>query len=173
MKITEMQITVEFPVLAEAADVWAVLSDIPRMATWSPECVHAAWRDEAPVEPGTRFEATNKMGDWSWDVTGEIVAIAENNKVTWVVRGLDENSDQPSSTWSYELAPLPSGGTLIRHTFTHGQGGSHLVTLTAANPDHADAIIEGRTRMLRENMTSTLAAMAKQMGWPVPSLMST
>ncbi|MGH3863946.1 SRPBCC family protein [Actinokineospora sp.] len=167
MKITEMKIAVEFPVQAKASEVWEVLSDIPRMASWSPECVQAGWLGDAPVGPGSEFEATNQMGDWTWNVTGKIVAVAKPNMVTWVVKGLDEDTDQPSSTWSYELSSLPDGGTLITHTFTHGHGGSHLVTLAAQNPDHADAIVQARAEMLRGNMLQTLTKMANQIGWTI------
>jgi hypothetical protein len=169
MEITELRIAVEFPVLAAATEVWDVLADLPRMASLSPECVRADWLDGARLEPGTRFAATNKMGDWSWDVTGEIVVAARPDTLVWKVHPLNEGTDQPSSTWTYELTQQPDGTTLITHTFAHGEGGSHLVRLTVENPDHAQAIINGRTEMLRANMTTTLTAMADQLGWTVPS----
>jgi hypothetical protein len=77
----------------------------------------------------------------------------------WVV--LDDGGDpaRPSSSWRYQIDPLPSGGSKVRQRFTHGPGDSFLREVAAEAPDVATAIIAARREGLRANMSATLRAM--------------
>ena len=76
----------------------------------------------------------------------------------WVV--LDGSGDpaRPSSSWRYQIDPLP-GGSRVRQCFTHGPGASYLRAAAAKAPDHAAEIIAARRDALRANMSATLRAM--------------
>ena len=75
----------------------------------------------------------------------------------WVV--LDDSGDpaRPSSSWRYQIDPLP-GGSRVRQCFTHGPGFSYLRAAAAQAPDNAAGIIAARRDGLRANMSATLRA---------------
>jgi uncharacterized protein YndB with AHSA1/START domain len=60
----EVTATVDAPI----DRVWALLSDVERMAGLGPEHVAAAWVTTGPAT-GARFTGVNRRGDFSWDVT--------------------------------------------------------------------------------------------------------
>ena len=71
------QIRVERTIRAEAAELYDLVSDLPRMGEWSPENTGGAWVNgaEGPVV-GARFKGSNRKGwaRWSTDV---VVTVAE------------------------------------------------------------------------------------------------
>ncbi len=71
------QIRVERTIRAEAAELYDLLSDLPRMGEWSPENRGGVWVNgaEGPVV-GARFKGSNKKGwaTWSTDV---VVTVAD------------------------------------------------------------------------------------------------
>jgi hypothetical protein len=77
----------------------------------------------------------------------------------WVV--LDDSGDpgRPSSSWRYQIAPLPGGRTRVRQRFIHGPGVSYLRVIAAQVPDRAAEIIAARRDGLQASMTATLRAM--------------
>jgi len=61
-------------IAAEPAAVYALISDLPRMGSWSPECTGITWR--GPVrspETGARFIGHNRRGRVCWSTFGEVV----------------------------------------------------------------------------------------------------
>jgi hypothetical protein len=71
------QICVERTIRAEAAELYARVSDLPRMGDWSPENIGGRWVDGAtgPVV-GARFKGSNRAGWFRWD-TDVVVTIAQ------------------------------------------------------------------------------------------------
>lgn len=71
------QIAVERAIYGEAAELYDLVSDLPRMGEWSPENTGGRWVNGAagPVV-GARFKGSNKKGwaKWSTDV---VVTVAE------------------------------------------------------------------------------------------------
>ncbi|MGQ0838106.1 SRPBCC family protein [Actinokineospora sp.] len=166
MEIAGLRVMVEVPVAAPPAEVWTVLADLPRIADWSPECVSVEW---APgwvrAAPGARFHGVNRAGTWQWSVDCMVTEAARPTSLSWVVLGAAKDPDNPSSSWTYTLDPLSGDGTLITQSFVHGPGGSYLVQAAEESPEHAAALVDFRAAVLRHNMVTTLAAMAKAMGW--------
>ncbi|HWL98359.1 MAG TPA: SRPBCC family protein [Nocardioidaceae bacterium] len=61
-------------IAAEPAAIYALISDLPRMGSWSPECTGITWR--GPVrspEAGARFIGHNRRGKVCWSTFGEVV----------------------------------------------------------------------------------------------------
>lgn len=165
MDVTTLALTVELEVDAPATEVFDALADPTRVPQWSPECVHVEWIGGAQrAEPGARFFARNRAGEWEWEVTCEVVEVRKPHTFSWVVVGLHDPL-LPSSTWRYELTDRPGGGTLITQTFRHGAGGSHLVTAMQTEPQHADALYEFRRGVLLNNITTTMRSTATDLGW--------
>lgn len=165
--VTTLTVTVELSVEAPVAAVFEALADPTRTPRWSPECVAVSWVEGWDrAEPGARFQGHNRIGDREWDVTCEITEVRPPQRLSWVVLGFDGDPRMPSSTWTYTLGEQ-AGRTLVTETFQHGGGGSHLATTMANQPARAEAVLNFRRDLLRDNMRATLTAMAREYGWPV------
>jgi Polyketide cyclase / dehydrase and lipid transport len=68
-------LTDSIEIAAEPATVYALISDLPRMGSWSPECTGITWRG-TPRQPvvGARFIGHNRSGWARWSTFGEVVA---------------------------------------------------------------------------------------------------
>ncbi len=161
--VTGMQVNVQITVAADAGIVWDLLAEITNVGKWSPECVHAAWLNQADARPGVRFSGRNRVPDgFEWTVTCVITEADRPRAFAWIVLDDSEDSqaaDHPSSSWRYDLGPAPQGGTLVRHRFTHGPGDSGVRWMMRKHPEQAAEIVEDRRKQLRSNMLDTLAAM--------------
>jgi uncharacterized protein YndB with AHSA1/START domain len=90
--------------------VYELVTDIPRMGDWSPECRHCAWTGGATGPAvGARFKARNKgRRGPAWSNT-PVVTVAEPG------REFAFNRNGPgigSYTWRYVLEPTPTGTRL-------------------------------------------------------------
>ena len=62
-------------VAATADAVYDLVSDLPRMGEWSPECERVTWRGDATGPAvGARFIGWNRKGGVRWFTWGEVVA---------------------------------------------------------------------------------------------------
>ena len=161
--ITGLCVEVEATVDAPPERVWDLLAEVTHVPGWSPECVRTSWLEPAAgPRVGARFTGLNRMEILEWEVTCQVVECDRPRRFGWVVLDEDERPDRPSSRWRYELEPLPGGRTLVRERFEHGPGDSRLRWLLRSNPDWDVAtVVEFRRQRLHENMTRTLAAMAR------------
>lgn len=142
--------------------VWALLTDVERMAGLGPEHHSAVWiarpdgqlptNGTGPVV-GDRFAGSNRRGEFEWEVTCHITEWQPPSRCTWTV--LDPA--QPSSTWTYELSE-DAGVTRVTQTFRHGPGPSFVRAAVERDPAGAEAVVAGRSDMLRTNMIETLRA---------------
>jgi uncharacterized protein YndB with AHSA1/START domain len=157
-----VEVTVRFD--ADPEDVWALLTDVERMAGLGPEHLRARWLTPAP-EVGSRFEGWNRIGDHEWDVICVVTECHRPEHITWNVG----EGPRPSSTWSYEITPADGGGSLVTQRFRHGPGTSGVTAAVERHPDRADTIVAGRADMLRTNMLRTLESAAALLGPTRPS----
>jgi uncharacterized protein YndB with AHSA1/START domain len=160
-KVTGLTATAEEVVAARPERVWDLVADITRVGGWSPECIQATWLGEpARPQPGARFAGHNRLPNgFDYQVTCVVTEANRPRAFAWVV--LDDSGDpaRPSSTWLYQIDPLPGGGSRVQQRFTHGPGASYLRATTAKAPDRAAQIIAARRDALRANMSATLHAM--------------
>lgn len=153
--VTGASVDVEVELPIAAARLWELITDVPRISEWSPECVHAAWLDEPGV--GARFEGRNVFPHgFVGEVVCEVTAFDAPTRFAWTVFDDDE---RPASLWSYELTPRKNG-VLVRQRFEHGPGVTGLKEYIHSCPEQAEQILADRLEELRRNMSSTLAAMA-------------
>ena len=167
--ITGMRVDVESTFDAPPERIWDLLTRVSDVPRWSPECVRTGWLGpwHGP-EVGARFTGHNRMDSMEWDVTCQIVESERPRRFGWVVLDGTERVDVPSSTWRFELTPLPDGGTAVRQSFEHGPGDSKLRELLRQHPEWpVDAVVAFRRQRLSENMTATLAAMAGSLDLPL------
>lgn len=162
-EVTGLSVEASYRFAAGPEEVWALLTDVERMAGLGPEHEHARWTtraDPARVSVGDVFVGRNRIGEREWELPCTILAADAPRHLAWAVLSVEE----PSSTWTYDLTPDGDGdapGTVVVQRFRHGPGFSYLRAAVEARPERAEEILAGRARTLRTNMGATLAAAAQ------------
>lgn len=87
---------------APAEQVWALVSDLPRMGELSPENTGGRWVGGATGPAlGARFRGTNRAGRRRWSTTCEVVRCEPGSAFAFdVVAG-----PLTVASWSYEVTP--------------------------------------------------------------------
>lgn len=99
-----MSATVEarIEVNAPAQTVYELVSDLPRMGEWSPECVKCVWKGGVTqVAPGARFKGYNRRGWRRWSTNGEVVEAEPGRQLSFDISSLGF----PVARWTYEIEP--------------------------------------------------------------------
>lgn len=90
--------------------VYALISDLPAMGRWSPECYRCDWLDGATAPaPGVRFKGRNRIGMRRWSTDGVVVTADPGRELTFDIAYYG----MPVSRWTYRLAPRDGGGTTL------------------------------------------------------------
>jgi uncharacterized protein YndB with AHSA1/START domain len=131
---------------ASPARVWSLVSDLPRMAAWSPQVVRTFVRGGA-VRQGTRTLNLNRRGVLFWPTRAKVVRFEPHREIALRIQ---ENF----TIWSFVLEPTKAGGTLVTQRREAPDGISPIsLRLT-------EAVLGGQqgfTEELREGMRRTLA----------------
>ena len=135
---------------ATAAAVWAVVSDLPRMGEWSPECFWMrVWGRE--VRQGAWVTGLNRRRWVVWPTNSRIHLYDAERAIGWTVL---ENR----ARWSYHLEPDDTGTTLTeRRELPQGKswlGKAFGAAFLGGNADHDDELRDGmRTTLDRIKRT--------------------
>ncbi|KRC53438.1 MULTISPECIES: SRPBCC family protein [unclassified Nocardioides] len=110
-------------IAAPAAEVWALVTDLPRMAKWSPQVVKSSVKG-GEVKLGATFSNLNKQGIKRWPTAGKVVrytppAAGAKGDFAFKIR---ENR----TIWSFELEPTADGGTKLTERRETPQGVSNV-----------------------------------------------
>jgi uncharacterized protein YndB with AHSA1/START domain len=92
--------------------VYALISDVTRMAEWSPESAGAQWLTGRPGTVGATFRGDNRRTWTQWSTTCTVTAAEPGRRFAFAV----ESIGRPVSTWEYELEPHPDGCLVIERT---------------------------------------------------------
>jgi uncharacterized protein YndB with AHSA1/START domain len=90
--------------------VYDLVSDISRIAEWSPECVGARWLDghsNAVLE--ARFRATNRNGIVRWSNSCRVISAEPGRQFAFVA---PDPLGRPTTKWTYRLEPAGTGTSL-------------------------------------------------------------
>jgi uncharacterized protein YndB with AHSA1/START domain len=143
-EIEALEETVE--VDAPPAKVWSLVSDVKRMASWSPQVVKTFVRGGGPVQLGTRTVNINHKGLLVWPTQAKVVRFEPHRE--FAIRVKDN-----FTIWSFTLEPTEAGGTRIVQRRETPDGVSSIsLRLT-------DAVLGGQagfTAELRRGMRQTL-----------------
>jgi uncharacterized protein YndB with AHSA1/START domain len=90
---------------APPEQVWALVSDIERMSSWSPQVVRSTV-DGDEVGLGTTFVNENQQDDVVWPTNARVVRFEPPRDFAFKIK---ENR----LVWSFELEPLPGGRTRV------------------------------------------------------------
>ena len=137
------QITVGVP----PADVYRAVSDVRRMARWSPECFATlVWsrRDGVPA----RFVGFNRRGPWVWFTTCRVVTAEPGRQFTFDVTTFG----MPVARWSYQFTPVGEGTEVTESWLDQrGRGANVLGRVFTGR------VAANRPEANRDGMRTTLA----------------
>src|SRR4051794_39160971 len=113
--LTEDQ--VELDIAADAALLYEMVSDLPRIGEWSPECERVEWEGEVtvPVE-GTTFMGHNAVGP------GRRIRYSRHGRVLTADPGrefafITDEGGRESTAWRYRFEPLAEGRTRVTESY--------------------------------------------------------
>ena len=146
---TELKATID--ISAPPAQVWALVTDVRRMSSWSPQVARTIVFG-GPVRLGTRFLNLNHDGWKHWPTTAQVVRFAPHTDFAFRI---GENR----TVWSFALEEV-EGGT--------------RVTQRRETPDGISAVSNALVRIglggqerfvadLREGMSQTLERMRSEL----------
>jgi uncharacterized protein YndB with AHSA1/START domain len=100
------QISVSKDICAPPDEVWAIVTDLPRMGEWSHENEGGEWIKGAtgPV-PGARFKGTNGNGSKSWTTEATVLDAEPGRRFSFRVAV----GPIKVAEWSYSIEPTPAG----------------------------------------------------------------
>ena len=132
---------------ASAQDVYALLTDLERLPTLSPEnqrCEFLA--DATGIDVGVRFRGHNKSGDNDWTRACQVAAAEPGRDFTFVVGGVEDNC----TWWSYEMEPVEGGTRLTERWW--------LVNKTPGVQGMSQEQFEGRAAFTETMLKDTISA---------------
>jgi uncharacterized protein YndB with AHSA1/START domain len=131
---------------APASTVWALISDFRRMPQWSPQC---RWmRPMGAVRPGSRTFNLNRRNLLVWATTSTVLELVPDQKLAFRV-------NMNNTVWSYELQPIPGGGTRVIES-RHAENGVKPISGMAVN-----TLMGGTANFERELVEGMHASLAK------------
>ena len=139
----ELEESVE--VAASPERVWSLVTDLPRMAAWSPQVVKTIVLGH-PVRRGTRTININRRGPLVWPTRSKVVRFEPHHDFAFRIA---ENT----VVWSFRLEPTATGTRVTQRRETpHGISGiSRGLTRVALGGQ------ETFSSELRDGMRQTLA----------------
>lgn len=113
----EVSTTIDAPPEA----VYRLVSDLPRMGEWSPECVRCEWLDGAKeAAPGAQFKGYNRRGVRRWSTKNEVVVAEPGREIAWDTKSV---FNLPAARWRYRIEPAPGGGSKVTESTEDRRGG--------------------------------------------------
>nr|MDQ3758010.1 SRPBCC family protein [Actinomycetota bacterium] len=114
-------VSVTMHVKATPERVYALVSDLPRMGEWSPECYRCRWMgDVQQARPGARFKGWNRIGIRRWTTKGTIVTAEPPKEVSFDIHSV---FDLPVARWTYRITPDGNGGCDVTEAWADRRGG--------------------------------------------------
>ncbi len=105
MTVNDMQLEQTVEIDAAPERVWALVTDVARMASWSPQVVRSFVRGRV-VGPGTTFVNVNRRGPLFWPTRAKVVRFDPHRDFAFRIA---ENW----TIWSFALEPTSAGGTVL------------------------------------------------------------
>ena len=157
---TDPQLEETIEVAAPPEAVWALVSDVRRMASWSPQVVRSFVRGGGVVGPGTRTVNLNRRGPLFWPTQAKVVRFEPHREFALRIK-------DNYTIWSFSLEPTESGTRVVQRRETPDGISAISLRLTKA-------VLGGQERFteeLRTGMRQTLERIKAELeeGRPVAS----
>ncbi|MER7244975.1 SRPBCC family protein [Kribbella sp. NPDC000426] len=101
-------LTESISVAATPESLYSLVSDLPRMREWSPECTRVTWTVD-----GERFIGHNRLGVVRWFTFGRVVAAEPGRRFAFSIHF----GPIPISLWDYSFTPA-DGGCEVTESWT-------------------------------------------------------
>ncbi len=125
--------------------VFALVSNLHRMAEWSPECVGVDV-DGQRLGVGSTFVGSNRRDGNEWTTPCTVVAMEAG-----ATFGFFSGDEETGTTWTYRMRGLTGGATELSESFDSRR---------LRHPDWRD-LLAGRAEQLVEDMVATLMAVKR------------
>ncbi|MFC6287037.1 SRPBCC family protein [Nocardioides sp. GCM10027113] len=137
------QLEQSIEITAAPAQVWALVTDLPRMAAWSPQVVRTFVK--GPVQLGTRTFNINRRGPLFWPTRAKVVRFEPHRDFAFRVK-------DNKTIWSFELEPTATGTKVTQRRETP-QGISDISikltkTVLGGQEQFRSELLEGMRRTL-------------------------
>jgi uncharacterized protein YndB with AHSA1/START domain len=107
-QVEHLQESVEIAAAPER--VWSLITDLPRMASWSPQVVKTFVRG-GTVRLGTRAVNVNRRGPMVWPTRSTVVAFEPHHEFAFRIR-------DNAAIWAFVLEPTVDGTRLVQERRT-------------------------------------------------------
>ncbi|KQY57415.1 MULTISPECIES: SRPBCC family protein [unclassified Nocardioides] len=91
---------------ADPATVWALVTDMPRMAQWSPQVVKTIVRGDG-IALGTRTVNINRRGLLVWPTRSKVIRFEPEREFAFRIK-------DNKSVWSFSLDPIANGTRVVQ-----------------------------------------------------------
>jgi nitroreductase len=161
-------VCVSIDIDASSERVWELVSDINTPSRHCGEAQGATWDDGVGRAVGARFKGRNAtehtghalidaalmqlVGAMEWETTCTVTVWEPGRNFAYAVG----DPDSPSATWGYRIEPLLDNTVRVEHWFCHGPGMSGTAYAAGQSPAQAEDVVEGRFRMIRDNLNKVL-----------------
>ena len=113
--LTADSVTIEIE--ADAQTLYGMISDLPRIGEWSPECEAVTWEGDVttPVE-GTTFMGHNAVGPGRrirYSRHGSVLAADHGREFTFIT----DEGGRPSTAWRYQFEPVSDHRTRVTESY--------------------------------------------------------
>src|SRR5487761_453613 len=140
---------------AAPEEVYQAVSDVRRMARWSPECFAALVWSRRGVPP--RFVGFNRRGPWLWFTTCRVVTAEPAREFAFDVTTFG----MPVSRWSYQFAPAPGGTQVTERWLDQRARGAHILGRVFTGK-----VANSRPEANRAGMRTTLERLKRELESP-------
>ncbi len=149
----EMQGEASLYIGAPPNEVYRLITDIPRMGEWSPECVACEWAEgSSGPAVGAVFQGTNRRSSNEWTTPNTVIVADVGIEFAWVVGTMDFRV----CTWRYHLEPKGEG-TVVTESFELGpEQVGFSSTVLERPPEERQPMIDARRAQLIDDMEQTL-----------------
>lgn len=93
---------------APADRVWALLTDVSKMAEWSPELLRMVPLRPGGLRVGQWYLGLNRRRAVIWPTRSVVTALEPRRRLAWDTRS-------SGTRWIWEIATAPGGGTTVVH----------------------------------------------------------
>lgn len=162
-------VRVELDINASPERVWELVTDIGIPGRHSPEGRGARWTSEGGAKVGATFVGANGtddaghplindvlmkfVGKMEWETTCTVVTFDAGQEFAYEVGGIDGT---PQTRWAWTIQPLLDGQCRVGHSVTMLGGTSGTSFACQQQLEAAEAILDGRFRVVRDNLAATL-----------------
>ncbi|UQW99956.1 SRPBCC family protein [Streptomyces sp. RerS4] len=151
-------------VKATPEEVYAVVSDLPRSAEWSPECMGGEWISGEPSQVGSIFRGENLRSEqvvaWAplvrgtWYTDARVTAAEPGRTFRWMM--LTHAQEDQESIWGFDVEADGEGTTLTHH-FRMGKATAGIHKIVAdLDEDGRKRFVEDWTAKLEKDLDATL-----------------